>query len=84
MKLNLANMIKKFTQDTWYQIDLLVDWDNQEVTIYVNTEQLGSDIFFTDKKKNIIINSTNAVLLYNLAPDTTCRIRKLQICEDRC
>lgn len=27
-KMNLVNMVNKFTNATWYDIDLLIDWEN--------------------------------------------------------
>jgi hypothetical protein len=28
-------MVWKFEPDVWYNIDLLIDWENQHVSIYV-------------------------------------------------
>jgi hypothetical protein len=35
-KLNLVSMVQKFVSKTWYKVDLLIDWENQAVTVYVN------------------------------------------------
>ncbi len=82
-KLNLQNMVNQFTNDTWYPIDLLVDYENQTVTSYVNDTLLASDIFFTDPSKPAV-NTSNAIILYNLTPGTSCYIRNLQVCATRC
>ena len=71
-------MVQKFTNDTWYQIDLLVDWDSQAVTVYVNNTQLASDKFFTNSKTNV--KSANAIVLYNLTPGSSCQIKNLKVC----
>ena len=75
-------MVKKFTNGTWYKVDLLLDWQNQAVTVYVNNTQLASDKFFTNSKTTI--KSANAIVLYNLTPGGRCRVRKLMACQDRC
>lgn len=75
-------MVNKFVNGTWYKIDLLIDWDNQAVTVYVNDTQLASDKFFTNSKT--VINSTNTIILYNLTPGGTCRVKNLKVCPERC
>lgn len=77
-KMNLVSMVNNFTSGQWYKVDLLLDWTNNAVTVYVNETQLASDIFFT--KSTINVNSTNAIVLYNLTPDSQCRVKKLQVC----
>ncbi len=68
-------MVNKFTNETWYKIDLLINWDNQDVTIYVNETQLASDKFFTNQKTTI--KTANALVLYNLTPGGRCRVKEL-------
>jgi hypothetical protein len=81
-KLNLVSMVNKFTNGTWYKIDLIFDWPGQTVTSYVNNTQLASDKFFTNSKTKI--PNANAIVLYNLTPGGRCRVRNLKVCEDRC
>lgn len=33
MKLNTESMVMKFQGDEWYRIDLLIDWEEQQITI---------------------------------------------------
>jgi hypothetical protein len=75
MKLNLMSMVQMFTNDTWYEVDLLIDWPNQAVTVYVDQLLMASDKFFTSSKT--IIPTANTIILYNLAPGTACRIKQL-------
>ena len=35
MKLNTESMVKKFEKDIWYTINLIFDWENQRVSIYI-------------------------------------------------
>jgi len=48
----------------------------------VDRKLKGSDIFFTESSRTI--SKANAVVLYNLTPDSVCRIRNLEICDNRC
>ena len=81
--MNLVNMVNKFENETWYQIDMIMNWDDRTATIYIDSQQLASSVFFTDKKA-YKPTSANAIFLYNLAPSTTCSIRNLQVCSGRC
>ena len=72
-KMNLVSMVNYFTNGIWYKVDLIIDWENQAVTIYVNNTQLASDMFFTNSKTTI--NSANAIVLYNLTPGGHCSIK---------
>ena len=33
LKLNTESMVMPFTADTWYRIDLVVDWEEQQIII---------------------------------------------------
>lgn len=39
-KLNLENMLQKYEADKWYNIDLLLDFDEQRVSIYIDNNPL--------------------------------------------
>lgn len=75
-------MVKKFVAGTWYNVDLLIDWESQAVTVYVNNTQLASDKFFTNSKTTI--TSANSIVLYNLTPGGHCRVKKMMVCQERC
>ncbi len=81
-KLNLVSMVNKFKNGTWYKVDLLIDWNTQAVTIYVDNKQLASDKFFTNGKTKI--KTANSLVLYNLTPGGRCRVKSLMVCPDRC
>jgi hypothetical protein len=81
-KMNLVSMVNKFTNGTWYKVDLIINWDNQDVTIYVNETMLASDKFFTNSKTTI--RTANSLILYNLTPGGHCRVRNLQACDRMC
>lgn len=81
-KLNLVSMVNKFKNGTWYKVDLLIDWNTQSVTIYIDNKQLASDKFFTNSKTTI--KTANSIVLYNLTPGGKCRVKSLMVCPDRC
>ena len=39
-KLNLQNMLQKYEAEKWYNIDLLLDFDEQRVSIYIDEKAL--------------------------------------------
>lgn len=71
-KMNLVSMVNSFVGKTWYKVDLILDWDQQVVTVYVNGTMLASDPFFTNKVTTIA--TANAIVIYNLTPNSTCKI----------
>jgi hypothetical protein len=81
-KLNLVSMVNKFKNGTWYKVDLLIDWNSQAVTVYVDNQLLASDKFFTNSKTKV--RSANSLVLYNLTPGGRCRVKSLMVCAERC
>lgn len=49
IKLNTDSMIHEFFEGEWYTIDLLLDWDEQTVSIYADGEGVRSVPFFTSR-----------------------------------
>lgn len=87
MKLNTQSMVKKFEKDTWYTINLILDYDNQRVSIYVSTddgapEPITSEVFFT--KRTTKLDSVNALSIYGLTPGNTSRFRDIKMCNEIC
>jgi len=71
MKLNTESMVHKFETNNWYKIDLLIHWDIQHVSIYVNDEKnelvsTAIQPFYNNSKDNV--ETTNAIALYGLSP----------------
>ena len=46
-KLNVQNMLARYEASKLYTLDLILDWDDQRVSIYMNDEGLKSESFFT-------------------------------------
>lgn len=80
MRLNLGDMMYKFNAKTWYTLDFIFNWDGQAIALYVDNQFVGNEEFFYDTN----IEYTNAIMLYNLAPETTTKIYDLEVCDVRC
>lgn len=80
-------MVRKFKKDIWYTINLIIDYDTQQVSIYV-TEGNGtptpetSETFFT--KRVTKLKEVNALSIYGLTPGNTSRFRNFKMCESIC
>ena len=82
IKLNTNSMIKMFEQDVWYTVDMLIDWEEQTVSIYVDGEGVTAVPFFTKRAQKL--NDVNTIALYGLTPDGISRFRNLMVCDDIC
>lgn len=67
LKLNTQNMIMKFEEKSWYSVDLILNYDDQRVSIYVNDKPYKSASFFTQRKEKL--SSGNAISIYGLSPE---------------
>jgi hypothetical protein len=36
LKLNIESMLMSYDATRWYAFDLIIDWENQRVTIYID------------------------------------------------
>jgi hypothetical protein len=82
MKLNTNNMLMQYVADEWYRIDLLLDFDEQRVSIFVNEEPLKSSTFFTQRKDKLV--SGNALSIYGLTPDGVSLFKNIKMCNEIC
>ena len=80
LKLNTDSMIKEFSQDTWMTVDMLLDWDAQTVSIYIDGVGIKAVPFFA--KRSPKVTHVNTLAIYGLTPGSISRFRNLQICED--
>ena len=46
IRLNLENMVEKYEAARWYDVDIIIDWDKQGVSIYINDDYITSTGFF--------------------------------------
>ena len=59
-------MLARYEAGKLYKIDLILDWVEQRVSIYINDEALKSESFFTQRKEKL--ESANALSIYGLSP----------------
>jgi len=82
MKLNTFNMVELSVGKKWYKIDLLVNWPDQRVAIYVNGKFKASSPFFNNEKERV--ESSNVLSIYGLSAGGTSRFREMEVCNDIC
>ena len=68
-------MLLKFEAEKWYSVDLVLNYDEQRVSIYVDNEPLKSDAFFTQRKEKL--STGNAVSIYGLSPLSNSKFRNI-------
>lgn len=88
MKLNEMNMVTKFEEKTWYNIDLILNWEESKVSIYVNGEAKTTANFFINEKKNKNQEKgtlkANAISIYGLSPGGTSQFSNIKMCNEIC
>lgn len=88
LKLNTESMVMKFEAETWYQIDLLIDWDEQQIIIRsqpVDNAEVSftsRQPFFTKRKQRI--ESANGISIYGLSPESVSRFKDIRVCTEFC
>lgn len=40
-------MLQRFVGETWYAVDLLVDYPTQRISVYIDGKYKATDAFFT-------------------------------------
>lgn len=90
MKLNEENMVQKFEEKIWYDIDLILNWETSNVLIYVDGQYKKTKKFFASGKKKVdddgveIKPDSNAISLYGLSPNGVSKFRDLTLCNGLC
>ena len=82
LKLNTDSMLKQFFQDEWMVVDMLIDWEDQTVSIYVDNEGVKAVPFFT--KRATKLTHVNTLAIYGLTPEGISRFRNLRVCDQIC
>ena len=68
--------------EEWTEVDVLLDWNKQLVSIYIDGEGLAMQPFFTQQSTKI--EEANALALYGLSAGSVSRFRNVQVCKERC
>ena len=82
MKLNVESMIQKTYADRWYDIDLIIDWEEQLVSIYVDLKANRAQPFFVMRATRV--EAANALSIYGLSPGGTSKFRNMMVCHNLC
>ena len=75
-------MLQKYEGSKEYVVDLLMDWDDQRVSIYINDEAIKSASFFTQRKDKL--EFANALSIYGLSPGSVSKFKDVRVCNDIC
>lgn len=75
-------MIKPTVTGYWMVLDLLINWDTQQVSIYIDNVAIGAQPFFL--MRALTADSANALSIYGLTPGGVSRFKNLQMCDDVC
>jgi len=65
----------EYEANKWYNIDIILDFDDQRASIYVNDVGQKSASFFTQRKDKLL--SGNALSIYGLSPDSVSQFRNI-------
>ena len=88
LKLNTYSMVMKFQAEVWYQIDLLIDWEEQQIIIRSQPKDepeksfTSRQPFFTKRKQRI--DSANGISIYGLTPESVSRFKDIRVCTEFC
>ena len=82
MKLNTVNMVELSVAEKWYKIDLLINWVDQRVAIYVNDKFKASSPFFNNEKERV--DKSNVLSIYGLSAGGKSRFREMEVCNEIC
>ena len=88
MKFNLLNYSKVLYEDeTWYKVDLLLDWDASDTAIFVNGEYINKAKFFSAERDNEKLcdkTFVNTLMLYSLSPGVESSFKDIRLCSELC
>jgi len=84
-RLNRDLMVFRHLPNTWYKIDMFLNWDDYEIELYVDNMRKTTAGFFRKDRRTKEFTYANIVYLYILTPGSKSAISNLQICESaRC
>ena len=92
-KINIKQFVDvKYEANRWYQLDILLDWDESNVALFIDGKyQLVTPFYSLERDKALKVaqckeegNSVNTLSLYTLTPGVTSSFRDLRICKGLC
>lgn len=76
IRVNLEDLVYSFEPVRWYIVDLLLNWDDQKVAIFIGGQYILTVDFFYSTNN---IPKCNAIMIYNLTPNSKIKLSNLQI-----
>ena len=76
-----------YDANTWYKIDILMDWDSEHAAFFIDGEYMANTLFFSqerDKQKKCDKSFANALMLYTLTPGETSAFKDIRMCNELC
>ena len=87
-KLNKANyMDYQYEKEKWYKIDILLDWDEKEVAVFIDGIFIKKVAFYSLDRDELMKcgeSFVNTLMLYNLTPGTITAFKDIRLCSDLC
>ena len=86
----------KYAAETWYAIDILLDWDRQEVAFFVDGTFRQQVPFYSSERDKFLRELApetctaakkkvvDTLSLYTLTPGTTSSFAEVLVCQDFC
>ena len=68
-------MVQPTLANKWYTIDLIIDWEEQMVSIYIDEQPKVVQPFFIMRATRV--ESANAISIYGLSPEGISRFRNM-------
>ncbi|EGR34089.1 hypothetical protein IMG5_024600 [Ichthyophthirius multifiliis] len=63
-------------EPTWTRMDIFLDWENKQVTIYQNkTSRAVTGFYYSD------VDNVDFIKIYNLKPNTVGYFKDIQLCD---
>lgn len=90
LNVNMDDMLLAFKPHSAYEVDLVFNWEDQRVAVWINSTLTKTVNFFYKPPGNEEqefyhkINGTDVLYLYNLSPGTRCDFEDLQMCDEVC
>ena len=86
--MNTVNYSKiNFVADTWYKVDVLLDWDAKAAALFLDGQFKFSTEFYSKARDEQLLCAdpfVNTLMLYTLSPGTSSAFRDLRLCQDLC
>ena len=77
----------EYQVDTWYRIDVLLDWNSTQIALFVDGVYVLTTPFSSLPRDNMMkCHSTevDTLMIYNLSPDSATAFRNIKLCSDFC